>query len=306
MNFEPDQDLAIFLAAIDRLAAKYRSSWTPGTARHQHAVELERELAQGGYFATASEESLGLVAATAMVYELSQLPVCAEIAASSLIGPLICPDMPTPIAVIWGDAGRTARYLPSARTVLWVGQQGVSVANLKEQDVAQVESLFAYPMGNLRNPGSIAWRKVEGEQAARVRDLWRLGVAAEIAGCLQAGLDAVVAHVTERRQFGRPLGSFQAIQHRLAAAASAIQGGRWLSLKAAYTGAAVEAATAAAYAQGISTRIVYDLHQFMGAMGLTLEHPLHRWTYRVKLLRSDLGGAERQFQDLADLAWASA
>ena len=41
----------------------------------------------------------------------------------------------------------------------------------------------------------------------------------------------------------------------------------------------------------------------MGAMGLTLEHPLHRWTYRVKLLRSDLGGAEMQFRAVADAAW---
>ena len=116
----------------------------------------------------------------------------------------------------------------------------------------------------------------------------------------------MVSHVTQRRQFGRPLGTFQAIQHRLAAAASAIQGARWLTLKAASSGTAVDAAIAAGHGQAIATRISYDLHQFMGAMGLTLEHPLHRWTYRVKLLRSELGGAERQFKQLADLLWDTA
>lgn len=50
-------------------------------------------------------------------------------------------------------------------------------------------------------------------------------------------------------------------------------------------------------------QIRYQRHPFMGAMGLTLEHPLHRWTYRVKLLRSDLGGAEMQFRVVADAAW---
>ncbi len=44
----------------------------------------------------------------------------------------------------------------------------------------------------------------------------------------------------------------------------------------------------------------------MGAMGLTLEHPLHRWTFRVKLLRSELGGAERQFDAVAARAWGTA
>jgi hypothetical protein len=306
MNFEPDEDLAIFLAAIDRLAAKYKASWAPGRERLQHSGQLEAELAQSGFLQCAAEPSLGLVAASAMVYELSQLPVCAEIAASSLLGPRLCPDMPSPIAVIWGDARRPARYLPTARTVLRIDPQGMSVAGLKAGDVVPVESLFAYPMGCLKHPEALDWRAVQGDRVASTRDLWRLGLSAEILGCLQAGLDAVVAHVTERWQFGRPLGSFQGIQHRLAAAASAIQGGRWLTLRAAGTGMAVDAATAAAHAQGISTRIVYDLHQFMGAMGLTLEHPLHRWTYRLKLLRSDLGGAERQFQDLAELAWADA
>ena len=81
---------------------------------------------------------------------------------------------------------------------------------------------------------------------------------------------------------------------------------RWLTLKAAHTGTAVDAATAAGYAQGIFTKVAYDLHQFMGAMGLTLEHPLHRWTYRAKLLRSEIGGAERNFVELAELVWDAA
>jgi Acyl-CoA dehydrogenase, C-terminal domain len=306
MNFEPDEDLALFLGAIDRLAGKYQSAWTPDGTRYQHAPALEAELEQGGFFAVATEPSLGLVAATSMVYVLSQLPVCAEIAASALIRPLVCPQRPGPMALLWGDAGRPTRYLPTARTLLRIGHNNLAVASLQDGDATPVDSLFAYPMGCLKQPEAVAWHDLSGENVAQVRRLWRLGVAAEIVGCIQAGLDAVVEHVKHRRQFGRPLGSFQAIQHRLASAASAVQAARWLTLKAADTGAAVDAATAIAYAQDISTRIAYDLHQFMGAMGLTLEHPLHRWTYRVKLLRSELGGTERQFQDLADLAWASA
>lgn len=43
----------------------------------------------------------------------------------------------------------------------------------------------------------------------------------------------------------------------------------------------------------------------MGAMGLTLEHPLHRWTTRAKWLRSELDGAEKSYQALADATWGT-
>jgi len=304
VNFEPDGDLALFLDAIQHIAARHGTQWIPTRERHLYTHALERELEDSGFFGCILEEGLGRVAAAAMVYELSRLPVCAELAASALIRPLICPDLPRPLAVVWGDPARPTRFLPVARSVLRVHDGGVSVAELAEGDVASQESAFAYPMGVLRHPHDLAWTRMQAADAARVADLWRVGLAAEISGCLQSGLDAVVAHVTERRQFGRPLGSFQGIQHRLATAASAIQGARWLMLRAADTGAPLDASTAAGYAQGIATRISYDLHQFMGAMGLTLEHPLHRWTYRVKLLRSDLGGAEMQFRAVADTAWA--
>ena len=47
--------------------------------------------------------------------------------------------------------------------------------------------------------------------------------------------------------------------------------------------------------QDAPPRIVYDLHQFMGAMGLTLEHPLYRWSYRVKRLVSNLAAPRGSF-----------
>ena len=55
---------------------------------------------------------------------------------------------------------------------------------------------------------------------------------------------------------------------------------------------------AAGPAPAISTQVAYHLPPFMGLIGLTLEHPLHRWTYRAKLLRSGLGGAEQNFLEV--------
>jgi alkylation response protein AidB-like acyl-CoA dehydrogenase len=109
--------------------------------------------------------------------------------------------------------------------------------------------------------------------------------------------------VSERKQFGRPLATFQAIRHRLAEASVRATGVRWLALKAAASDDAADAALAAHHAQDSAARIVYDLHQFLGGMGITLEHPLHLWTYRLKALLADLGGRHAHASAAAGFLW---
>jgi alkylation response protein AidB-like acyl-CoA dehydrogenase len=188
--------------------------------------------------------------------------------------------------------------------VVHLGDAGIRCAVLNTNAFAPVDSLFAYPMGRL-TAGALDWETVDADPR-RVRDAWRAALAAELGGVLKGGLDAVVAHVKDRHQFGRPLGSFQAIQHRLAIAAGKIEASYWLALKAAHSLDPADAATALGFVQEAATRVTNDLHQFMGAMGLTLEHPLHRWTYRARLLRSAMGGAPAQLQGIADHRWRAA
>jgi alkylation response protein AidB-like acyl-CoA dehydrogenase len=126
-----------------------------------------------------------------------------------------------------------------------------------------------------------------------------VALAAEAAGLIQAAIDSTVEHLSVRKQFGRPLGSFQALRHRMAECAVLAGGVRLLALKAAATAAPGDAALAAFHAQESTGRICYDLHQMLGAMGMTLEHPLHLWTYRLKLLSSELGGQGAQAQVVA-------
>jgi hypothetical protein len=306
VTFEPNEDQAVFLSGLDRMMQGEHTAWAPcpDHARFDWSSRLDAALEANGFLDAAREPSLGLVTAAAMVYELSRLPVTVEAAASSMLRPLFAPDLPRPLAVITGDAPGAVRFLPQARAVLAVRGDGVYAATLRDGDAAPVDSLFAYPMGALAE-GEPDWQPVHADPQA-VLDVWRAAIAAEIAGSLQGGLDAVVAHVKERHQFRRPIGSFQAVQHRLATCAAMVEGARWLALRAAQRLDTADAALAAGYAQGVATQVVYDLHQFMGAMGLTLEHPLHRWTYRVRLLRSELGGAEQHFCTAAERLWASA
>jgi hypothetical protein len=45
------------------------------------------------------------------------------------------------------------------------------------------------------------------------------------------------------------------------------------------------------------------MHQFNGALGITLEHPLHYWTYRLTALQAELGGSSRQALAAAQHLW---
>jgi len=164
----------------------------------------------------------------------------------------------------------------------------VSVFEPATDEVQPVESLFAYPMGRLKR--SIDAKPLPAAEAANVRHWLRVALAAEISGLLQAAVASAVEHLTLRKQFGRPLGTFQALRHRMAECAVLAGGVRWLALKAADSADRGDAALAAMHAIESATRVCYDVHQMLGAMGMTLEHPLHLWTYRMKALISELGG----------------
>jgi Acyl-CoA dehydrogenase, C-terminal domain len=303
MRFSPNEDQATFLSVLEQMMESEDAGWrtSPEWGRFEWSATFDEMMETNGFFDCAVEETLGPVAAAAMTYRIAGLPIAVECAASSMLRPRYLPDLPRPIAVIEGSPAQAIRFLPMAKSVVLLEPGKVRAAVLSADAVETVESLFAYPMGVLRSE-RIDWQLVDADFDA-VRDTWRVAVAAEIAGALKGGLDAVVTHVRERHQFGRPLGSFQAVQHRLAVAAMKIEASYWLTLRAAQGIGRADAATALGYAQESSTQIVYDLHQFMGAMGLTLEHSLHRWTYRARLLRSALSGASANLTAASTRRW---
>ena len=306
MRFPPNEDQSAFLAVVDQMADGEAAAWktSPEWRRFDWSPAFDQLMETSGFLDCAAEESLGLTAAVAMTYRVARLPIAVECAASAILRPLFAPGLPRPIAVIEDDPRKPARFLPMAKSVVFINERGVTCAVLNPNAASAVASLFAYPMGVIATD-AIDWRSIDADPKT-VRDAWRIALAAELGGALKGGLDSVIEHVKQRHQFGRPLGSFQTIQHRLADAAAKIEASYWLTLKAAQRLAPVDAAIALGYAQEMSKKVVYDLHQFMGAMGLTLEHPLHRWTYRARLLRSCLGGAAANMQSVAERRWRSA
>ncbi|WP_342363704.1 acyl-CoA dehydrogenase family protein [Terrarubrum flagellatum] len=305
MRLHPNDDQAMFLSALDQMMQGKSAAWrtSPQWDRYEWSDAFDRELEESGFLDCAIEETLGPVAAAEMTFRLATLPIAVEAAASALLRPKFAADLPRPLAIIESDHAQAIRFLPVARSVLSLGGDSIMSALIEPHAVASVESLYAFPMGVLKK--ALDWRPLNADPEA-VRAQWRVALAAELAGALKGALASVVSHVRERHQFGRPLGSFQAIQHRLAGAATKVEASYWLTLKAAQSGDSIDAALALGYAQDASTKVVYDLHQFMGAMGLTLEHPLHRWTYRARLLRSSLRGSINNLRTVAVERWRAA
>ncbi len=295
MDFTLNSDQSAIADALDKLAAQFA---TVPTEFHGFALvgeELERELEAGQYFDIAAIPELGTLSAALAVARLARLPCTAEIALSMLLRPQLDIELPRPFALV--ENGRPGRFLVGAGTVIVIDGENIGIAHPAPDEVAPVESLYAYPMGRLT--GRPALRPLAADEAATVRTWLRVACAAEIAGLLQAAIDATVEHLGVRKQFGRPLGTFQALRHRMAECAVLAGGVRWLALKAAWTGDAGDAALAALHAQDSATRVIYDVHQMMGAMGMTLEMSLHLWTYRMKALLSELGGRGGQASAVA-------
>jgi alkylation response protein AidB-like acyl-CoA dehydrogenase len=295
MNFSLTTDQTALCGAIDRLAERFALTPADFHGFALEATELEQELTDGQYFDIAAIEELGAVSAALVVERLARLPGTAEIALSMLVRPHIDIQLPRPFAVV--ENGRPGRFVATCRTLLVIEGDTVGIAQPVPADVEAVPSLFAYPMGRLT--GTPALRLVSAEAARSVRTWLRIACATEIAGLMQAAIDSTVEHLSIRKQFGRPLGTFQALRHRMAECAVLVGGVRRLALKAAWTGDAGDAALAALHAQDSAVRVNYDVHQMMGAMGMTLETSLHLWTYRMKALQSELGGRSGQAHAVA-------
>ena len=134
-------------------------------------------------------------------------------------------------------------------------------------------------------------------------DIGIAAACAEAVGVMDQTVAITVDYMNTRKQFGVAIATFQALRHRLAEAQVRTNGLYWLAMKAAATLDAGDAALAALHAQESARSCVYDFHQFLGAMGMTLEHPLHLWTYRLKALIGDLGGRGGQALVAANALW---
>jgi alkylation response protein AidB-like acyl-CoA dehydrogenase len=133
-------------------------------------------------------------------------------------------------------------------------------------------------------------------------------LASEQLGIAERCLDMTVAYVKERRQFARPVGSFQAIKHRLAdlwvTVIQARAAARYAAtcLAAGDADAQVAVALAKATCSDVAVKAGQETVQLHGGIGFTWEHPAHLYLKRAKADSIGFGTADAHRASLARLA----
>ena len=133
----------------------------------------------------------------------------------------------------------------------------------------------------------------------QVLDAGRIGIAALAVGLAQGAFEAALSYARERRAFGKSISSFQAIQWKLADAATKIEAARLLTYHAAFLKergrrTTLESAMAKLYASEIAVKVADDCVQIHGGYGFVKDYPAEKYFRDVKLTTIGEGTSEIQ------------
>ncbi len=175
-----------------------------------------------------------------------------------------------------------------------------------EDEVFAVDGIESTAEPAMDRTRSLGWVHLDGapavrlgglEAVERVIDLGALGHSAELLGASARVLDLSVEYAKERVQFGRPIGSFQAIKHRCADMLVDVEGMRSAVYHAAWALGAgdpdrsVATSTAKTWCSDASRRVMASGLQVHGGIGFTWEHDLHLFVKRAQLDGISFGDA---------------
>jgi alkylation response protein AidB-like acyl-CoA dehydrogenase len=224
---------------------------------------------------------------------------------------LALPELPAELArnvtsgeVRWSAAlgGSLVPDLALVDRVL-VAQDGALVAVRAEGETLDT-------MDSTRRLGRLA-DGLEGEPVGDASALGRMRVRAfaalamEAVGISARVLELAVEHAKTREQFGKPIGIYQAVSHKLADSYALTELARSLAYWAAWAvsegdeEAPVAAAAAKAYASDVAVKVCEYAIQAHGGIGFTWEHPLHRYYKRAEWIQSYGGFPAEQRAEIA-------
>jgi len=148
------------------------------------------------------------------------------------------------------------------------------------------------PKKNILGQLNHGWREVQ-----KIIERAAVAKCCEMVGGMQQVLEMTVDYAKERKQYDRPIGSFQVIQHYCAHMATDVDGSRFCTYQAAWMlseglPCTKEAAIAKAWTGDAYRRVLALSHQIHGAIGVTMDHDLHFYTARAQAAAATLGDAD--------------
>jgi len=293
LEVTPDQELL-----SDSVTAIFRRQAGLDRARNLNGG-LDRPLLDalrdGGYLDVGLDA--GPIEAVLVAEAAAEAVACAPIATRVIVAGLLgLKDLP-PVVALVASPRSLVRYASAADAFLVLDGEEAQLVTADQADVEPVPSISGYPLGRVAMRSGTSLGPGSGDALRRA---WQVIIGVEIGANALAAVEFSARHVRERHQFGRPIGSFQAVQHRLARSYAQAQATRWLSRRAAWF-AHDEFITASAAAYGcLTAETAYtNVHQVTGAIGITTEYGLVQWTTRLLTLQRELGGRRAHAQQVA-------
>jgi alkylation response protein AidB-like acyl-CoA dehydrogenase len=220
-----------------------------------------------------------------------------------------------PDGAAWTLTGRTGPvpYAPSADVAIVVASD-VEGAALFSVDLSEVGRPAREPA--LDQTRELGWLHLAAAPAIRLGgadavddllDRAAAGASAEMLGSASRALDMAVEYAKDRVQFGRPIGSFQAVKHRCADMLVDVEGMRSTAYWAAWCigardpDASVAASTAKIWCSDAAKRVMSSALQVHGGIGFTWEHDLHLYLKRSQLDQVSFGDASFHRQRLTSM-----
>ena len=325
MQFAFTEDQLLFRDAVAEFFAnecppeKVRWSWDDAVGRD---ASTWAALAEMGVIGLTVPEAFGGMG----MNEIDLLPILTEagryaypaplVETVAVVAPLLAESAPTAIAEKWLPGIADGSVIA---TVQLDGQPFVNDMHIANLLVAQRDDrLFAVPADKVRSTQQVSvdgarrlfaveWDEADAEliasgddalQAAnRAFDRGAAATAALLIGLSEQMIAMTVAYVVDRKQFGVPIGSFQAVKHHLADAELKVSFARPAVWAAAYglatSSADVdrEVSMAKCFASDAAEVVARKALQTHGAIGYTTEHDLHFWLKRSWALASSWGDA---------------
>ncbi|MEJ6510989.1 MAG: acyl-CoA dehydrogenase family protein [Actinomycetota bacterium] len=325
MNFAFTDDQLLFRDAVAEFFAnecppeKVRWSWNDEVGRD---ASIWAALAEMGVIGLTVPEAFGGMG----MNEIDLLPILTEAGRYAYPGPLVeTVAVVAPLLAESAPAAIAEKWLPGIAngsviaTVQLDGQPFVNDMHIANLLIAQRGGqLFAIPAEQVRSTPqvsvdgarrvfSVEWDEADAElivsgdaalQAVnRAFDRGAAATAAQLIGLSEQMIAMTVAYVVDRKQFGVPIGSFQAVKHHLADAELKVSFARPAVWAAAYglanSSADVdrEVSMAKCFASDAAELVARKALQNHGAIGYTTEHDLHFWLKRSWALASSWGDA---------------
>ncbi|MGH3878113.1 MAG: acyl-CoA dehydrogenase family protein [Actinophytocola sp.] len=307
LTLTEDQEL------IQRTAREFLAAHTDASARSVaadpagYSAGLWKEIVELGWTGVAFDDAMGFLEGCLLAEEFGRFAVPSPFAVSLACG-MAVPSLREEIAAgrvytfasAVDGAASLVPYAASADGFVVASGDSVSVVDaadeVERQDVVGLDPKYRV---RFSSPGS----PVDASPAS-VRAFGAAATCAEMVGGAQAVLDESVSYATQREQFGKPIGAFQAVQHHCANMAIDVLGSRFIAYEAIWRlgrglDAAVEVAVAKSWVGEAYQRVCALGHQIHGAIGFTAEHDLHFHTRHATASALAFGDADTHTEELA-------